>query len=290
MLNETWMTETHKDLDIPKPESRRHSRSSRGRRRTTLLLTVLLAGIVPEVVAQAVEHVPVYEVSTIKPSRPEERARGIGPDGRRFIANYTTISQVMQYAYNLQEKQIVNAPAWFDHETFDLVVIADGGEPSVPQWRVILRQMLVERFKIDFHHEERTMVAYLLTVAKSGPKLEGSNSQPGTQNGVHILRGPHQWMKAIGVHATMTELAAELQRVEMDRPVVDQTGLSGVFDFTLIATSTKPFFEGEEPAQGEDAPPVLFTALEEQLGLRLVPGKAPVDCFVIDHVERPMAD
>jgi uncharacterized protein (TIGR03435 family) len=245
----------------------------------------------------AVETGPSFEVATIRPSAPEEHARALGWDGRHFSARFTTISQMVQFAYNLQEKQIVNAPAWMDTATYDIEAQAEAGQPLAADFRVMMQHLLAERFGMRAHRELRMLSAYELVVAKGGAKLQAPK-EPGAKDqaqaeippGVRIQRGPHQWMRVVGVRGTMPQLAAELQRVETDRPVVDRTGLAGEFDFTMTATSEKPFFKGETPATGDDAPPVIFTAIQEQLGLKLEPVKTAVECLVLDHVERPSAN
>jgi uncharacterized protein (TIGR03435 family) len=229
-------------------------------------------------------------VATIKPSSPDERGRAIGWEGRHFTAHYTTISQVAQFAFGLQERQILGAPGWFDTETFDIDVQADRGELSVADWKVVLQQLLADRFRLQYHNEQKVMPAYILKVAKGGPKLQPPTHDPTLPPSVRIQRGPHQFLRVMGNRGTMAALAAELQRVEMDRPVVDQTGLPGEFNFTLTATSTKPFFAGETPDASDNAPPGLFTAMQEQLGLKLDPARASVQCLVLDRVERPSAN
>jgi uncharacterized protein (TIGR03435 family) len=240
----------------------------------------------------AVEAGPSFEVATIRPSTPEEHGRALGWDGRHFSAKFTTISQMVQFAYNLQEKQIVNAPVWMDTATYDIEAQAEVGQPLSADFRVMMQHLLAERFAMKAHWEPRTLSAYELVVAKGGPKLQTPKDQAQAEipPGVRIQRGPHEWMKVVGVGGTMPQLAAELQRVEADRPVVDRTGLAGEFDFTMTATSEKPFFKGETPATGDDAPPVIFTAIQEQLGLKLEPVKTAVECLVLAHVERPSAN
>lgn len=236
-----------------------------------------------------------FEVATIRPSAPEEHARGLGWEGRRFTARYTTISQMVQFAYNLQAKQVVNAPGWLDTATYDIEAQAEAGEPTAAEFRVMMQHLLAERLGMKTHWEPRTLSAYELVVAKGGAKLhvakdEAAREQAEIPPGVRIMRGPHQWMKVVGVGGTMAELAAELQRVETDRPVVDRTGLAGEYDFSFTATSAKPFFEGEGPDTGDAAPPLIFTAIQEQLGLRLEPVKTAVECLVVDEVQRPSAN
>jgi len=247
--------------------------------------------------AQTAMAGPGFEVATIRPSAPEEHARSLGWEGRRFTARYTTISQMVQFAYNLQAKQVVNAPGWLDSATYDIeaqagVEDAGAGEPSAAEFRGMMQHLLVERFGLKTHSEPRAMAAYELVVAKGGAKLQAAKDQAQAEipPGVRIMRGPHQWMRVVGVHGTMAELAAELQRVETDRPVVDRTGIKGEYDFSFTATSAKPFFEGEGPDTGDAAAPLIFTAIQEQLGLRLEPVKTAVQCLVVDAVERPSAN
>jgi uncharacterized protein (TIGR03435 family) len=199
---------------------------------------------------------------------------------------------MVQFAYNLQAKQVVNAPGWLDTATYDIEAQADAGEPTAAEFRGMMQRLLAERLGMKTHWEARTMSAYELVVAKGGAKLQEpkEHAEAEIPAGVRVQRGPHQWMRVMGVRGTMPELAAELQRVETDRPVVDRTGLAGEFDFTMTATSAKPFFEGEGPDTGDAAPPLIFTAIQEQLGLRLEPVKTAVQCLVVDAVERPSSN
>jgi uncharacterized protein (TIGR03435 family) len=264
------------------------------------LLGLAVGMVTAGVQAQTAVPGTSFEVATIRPSAPEEHARSLGWEGRRFTARDTTISQMVQFAYNLQAKQVVNAPGWLDSATYDIEAQAAAGEPSAAEFRVMMQHLLAERFGMKTHREPRTMSAYELVVAKGGAKLQTTRLQAAKDQaaqaqaeippGVRIQRGPHQWMRVVGVRGTMPELAAELQRVETDRPVVDRTGLAGEYDFSFTATSAKPFFEGEGPDTGDAAPPLIFTAIQEQLGLRLEPVKTAVECLVVDAVDRPSAN
>jgi uncharacterized protein (TIGR03435 family) len=257
----------------------------------------MVAGMVTAMATGQSVAGPSFEVATIRPSAPEEHARMIGWEGRHFTARYTTISQMVQFAYNLQAKQVVDGPPWLDRATYDIEAQAAAGEPSGAEFRAMMQHLLADRFAMKTHRELRILSAYELVVAKGGAKLQAAKEPAPTQQaqeeippGVRIQRGPHQWMKVVGVRGTMPELAAELQRVETDRPVVDRTGLVGEYDFSFTATSAKPFFEGEGPDTGDAAPPLIFTAIEEQLGLRLESVKTAVECLVMDEVERPSAN
>jgi len=197
---------------------------------------------------------------------------------------------MVQFAYNLQEKQILDAPAWFGSTTYDIEAQAEAGQPLAAEFRVMMQHLLAERFGMKTHRESRTMPAYALVVAKGGPKLGVAKDDPDMPPGVRIQKGQHQYMRAYGVHGTMAQLAAELQRVETDRPVVDKTGITGEYNFSLTATSEKAHFPGDTPATGDDAPPLLFSAIQDQLGLKLEAVKTEVECLVVDHVERPSLD
>jgi uncharacterized protein (TIGR03435 family) len=260
--------------------------------RMRVMAAVFIVGSLMAVHAQMTQAGPSFEVATIKPSTPGQSGRGMGWDGRRYNSNNMTMSQIMQFAYNVQEKQIVGEPSWFDTEKFDIAGQTEKSEATPAEWRLMMQRLLEERLKMHYHHEQKVMPAYVMSVAKGGPKfkapeLEIMNS---FKDVVRIQRGQHMWLKVIGVQGSMPQLAAELQRVEMDRPVVDQTRLTGRYDFTMTATSLKPFFAGEEPSTGEDAPPELFTAMREQLGLKLEPTKTEVDCLVLESVQKPVVD
>ena len=258
------------------------------------LVGVMTAGMRGQSVAAAGMS---FEVATIRPNAPDEpHNRGISWEGRHFTARYTTMSQMVQFAYNVQAKQIVNAPGWLDSATYDIEAQAPvgdpvGRDPTAAQFRGMMQRLLAERLGMKTHWEPRTMAAYQLVVAKGGAKLQASKIEDRTKAeippGVRIQRGPHLWMRVLGVGGTMPELAAELQRVEFDRPVVDRTGITGEFDFAVTATSTKPYFAGEVPDTSDAAPPTIFTALQEQLGLKLEPVKTAVQCLMVDAVERP---
>ena len=250
--------------------------------------------------AQAGTSSAEFEVATIRPNAPDEpHNRGISWEGRHFTAHYTTMSQMVQFAYNLQAKQVVNAPGWLDSATYDIEALAPvgepaGREPTAAEFRLMMQRLLAERLGMKTHWEPRTMSAYELVVAKGGARLKAAKTEDRATAeippGVRIQRGAHLWMRVLGVGGTMPELAAELQRVEFDRPVVDRTGIPGEFDFAVTATSTKPYFVGEVPDTSDTAPPSIFTAIQEQLGLKLEPVKTAVQCLVVDAVERPSAN
>jgi uncharacterized protein (TIGR03435 family) len=238
--------------------------------------------------AMAADANPSFEVSTVKPSKPDTPGRAITIRGRIFTTFNTTLSSLVTFAYGIHPRQITGAPEWVEREKYDVTAQPDGeGQPNEKQWRSMLQKLLADRFKLSFHREKRELPVYALVVDKNGSKLTKNDSDP---NGL-----PGLFFRGLGVlparNATMVDFAGLLQTAVLDRPVVDQTGLAGRFDFTLTWTPDETQFGAlgikvPPPPDGATAPG-LFTAVQEQLGLKLDSTKAPVDVLVVDRVEKP---
>jgi uncharacterized protein (TIGR03435 family) len=229
---------------------------------------------------------PTFEVATIKPSDPSFCcARTFGRDGRRFFTTNTNLRYLMQYAFNLQASQIAGEPAWFNEDRFNVDGEIDGeGIPTDHQWKVALQNLLIDRFHIQLHHENRVLPAYALVIAKGGSKLPKGDPTHAQSMGFRGAAG--ETMYGRGTNTPLTDFIGNLQRIVLDRPVVDQTGLTGTFEIQFEFTREDPQSLGmSEPPEG--APPNVFLAIQSQLGLKLQPTKAPVDVFVIDHAEKP---
>jgi uncharacterized protein (TIGR03435 family) len=232
---------------------------------------------------------PVFEVTTIKPSNPDTPGKSIlvGRGGANlFSTTNSTVQDLIVFAYGIHVRQLTNAPGWVETEAFDVTGKPDRpGMPNETQVRGMVQKMLEDRFHLSFHREKKELSAYTITVVKTGPKLT-KNDTGGLLPGFGG-RGPG----SIGVrNSNMEQFAGFLQARILDRPVVDQTGLAGKFDFTL---TWRP---DQLPPQGPNAPPLpadiesradIFTAFQEQLGLKLEATKAPVEVLVIDRVEKP---
>ena len=232
---------------------------------------------------------PSFDVVTLKPSKPGQDGIGITVDGRRFSTRNTSVIAMMDFAYGTHPKQIVNAPAWMSDEKFDIEGTPDAeGAPNDRQWKGMLQKMLADRFGVKFHKDSREMPAYTLTVAKGGPKLEKSG---GDADGL-----PGLFFSQLGnlhvMNANMGDFSHLMQEVVLDRPVVDETKLAGRWNFTLKWTPDETQFggaaaKGPKPAEAADAPPPLFTAMPEEIGLRLEAARTAVPVLVIDHAEKP---
>ena len=230
-----------------------------------------------------------FEVSTIKPSNPATPGFSIlvgRGGGNTLTTTNTTLNDLITFAYGIHVRQIAGAPSWAESERFDVTAKPEQpGIPNATQIRMMMQKLLTERFDLTFHNEKRELSAFTLTVGKNGPKMAQSQTG-GILPGIGG-RGPG----AIGVrNASMGDFAGFLQGRLLDRPVVDQTGLNGRFDFTLEWRPDPPPNAGPNAPQLPpeiEARPDLFTAMQEQIGLKLEPGRTQVEALVIDKVTKP---
>jgi uncharacterized protein (TIGR03435 family) len=208
-----------------------------------------------------------------------------------FRTGNLSIRDLIQYAYNLPKSQIVGGPGWLDSGMYDidaksspevdvrLKAMPDGD--AAQQKRVMVRELLKERFSLTTHEETRVLPVYNLVLAKGGAKF-----QPSDHSGTRIDVGRSR-IHVQGSDDTIGLLARELAQSQ-GRLVVNRTGLTGRYDLTLRWTPDEtPLLNGEPDP---NAPPGLFTAIQDQLGLKLESGKGPVPVLVIDHIEPPSAN
>jgi uncharacterized protein (TIGR03435 family) len=240
----------------------------------------------PPTAAPAASAAPEIEAATIKPVKaPNPNNMHDTTEGRRLTMRYTTLRDLMMMAYEVDPRQIVGGPAWVATDEYDIdLVVADGVQVNQCE-EAILGELLADRFQLKFHREQRVMAVYVLEVAKGGPKLKAADANDVENSGCEHL-GVCSFRKR-----TLGNFARFMQFVVMDKPVVDKTGLTGEFDFTLRWTPDETQFNGmgfRVPVpEGTAALPGLFTAIQEQLGLKLEPQKTQAQALVIDHVERP---
>ncbi len=230
---------------------------------------------------------PVFEVAIIKPSKPDQPGRAFQLRGREFFTVNTSVSDLINFAYGLHAKQITGGPDWIRTDKYDLQAKPDiDGRPSDRQLKSMVAKLLTDRFQLTFHREKKELAVYAITVAKGGQKLTPSDGSSNL---------PSLFFRGLGNlparNATMTDFAGVMQSAVLDRPVVDQTGLAGRFDFQLLWTPDEFQFGGlgvkPPPPSDKDTAPDLFTAFQQQLGLKLESTKAQVDVVVVDRVEKP---
>jgi uncharacterized protein (TIGR03435 family) len=267
-------------------------------------LAVLLLAGAPAARAQSPElDNPAFEAATVRPNASAETRRQIEVlPGGRFNAINMTLWQIISIAYPVDGKfrdanTLTGGPGWIDSDRFDIIAKAEGSphldtnkpgstvtdvdRDAVERIRMMLRRFLAERFKLRLHNETRQLPIYDLVKAKDAdaPKsaLQKAAGDCGRECGSIRRTGPD---KVVGTSVSMGSVAHTMSDW-VQRPVVDKSGIAGPIDFTLTwSPDSTP----------DSTAPSIFTAVEEQLGLKLVPARGPVDVLVIDFAERPVPD
>ena len=256
-------------------------------------------------------HAQAFDAASVKPSsggRPEPNGGPGTKDPGRIHYPNLSLQSFLQIAYRLQPFQIVG-PGWLDTERYDIDAVLPP-DTTPDQFHAMLQNLLATRFRIESHRETRQLSGYALVLARNGPKFTESRSEFGppkdTSDSARPQLGkdgyfvppkrPGLFFQLVGTNAAresfqesaIAELANSLQS-QLQRPVVDATGLAGKYDFVLTFST-----EGLDLGKGRmlvgpnslENPPDLFHALPSQLGLRLEPRKAPAEMLVIDHAEK----
>lgn len=226
---------------------------------------------------------PGFQVATIKPSQPQE-SRTMQIRGNRFATTDTSVSDLLKYAYGLHEQEIVGGPSWLETQKFDLMCDPETeARPSTDDFKKMVQALLSDRFRLVAHREIRDLSVLEIVNARTGPRLTKSDMPP---NGLPTYGyAPGQLSVR---NATMADFATYLQRFVTDRPVFDRTGAAGKYDLDLRWTPDDS--QIEESRQGDERNtsfPGLYTAIQEQLGLKLQEAKRPAPVLVIDQVELP---
>jgi uncharacterized protein (TIGR03435 family) len=198
------------------------------------------------------------------------------PGGR--LSTKSWLKQLIQIAYGVEDYRVVGGPSWLTSDWYDIEAKAASASADRGEMTLMLKSLLSDRFNLRVREELRDFAAYNLVVDKNGPRLrplkDGEASRCTRDNSA--LCG----VKTVGT-------LAKVLQYSVGRPIFDKTGIDGRFDILLDYDSFS--IRGQTPPSGYEKPS-LFTALQEQLGLKLESTKAPVDVLVIDHVERPTPD
>lgn len=263
--------------------------------KTMLLLIIAfpgLAAIPLRAQSMPADATPSFEVATIKPTNEDLVGAAYGMQGHVFSTRNTSLSYLLAYSNDMQQNQIIGAPAWADTEKFDIKAEPDIlGQPSHQQLNSMVQKLLADRFRLTCHREKRELPAYVLVLDSPILKIAKSDGDPAGTPSFSF----HGFGKIVVTNSTITDFVHLLQVFVLDRPVVDQTGLTGRYNFTLTWTpdDSQYFRIGMKPVQPSataDAPPDLFAAISQQMGMKLHAAKVPVDVLVIDHVEKPSAN
>jgi uncharacterized protein (TIGR03435 family) len=235
---------------------------------------------------------PEFTVATIKPSSPDAPRGGYGFRGQDVTTTNVTVNWMIKLAYNIHARQIEGGPAWLDSAKYDTVGRPDTpGQPSRDQMKLMVQKLLTDRFQLKFHTEKKELPVYAMVVLKTGAKITLSAADPNAFPGIGFGQGPGV-LSLTGRNATLDQMVNALQSNVLDKPVVNQTGLIGRYDFALKftpdATQIANFGAGAPGNAADlDAPPDIFAAFQQQLGLKLESTKAAVDVMVIEKIERP---
>lgn len=229
----------------------------------------------------------LFDVSTFKPSKPGTVGRGAQIGKHEFRSQNTSLIFLMEWAFVLQAHQIIGLPAWSDTDKWDVDAKTDAiGQASDERMKRMMQKLLAERFKLKYHMDKKELPVYELVVGKDGPKLTKSETIGDRHSGGGS--GNHR----IFSNYAMQNLCDVLGRYYLAKPMIDKTGLKDRYDFTLNWTPDEFQYSVmgipvPPPSDSADAPPGLFIAIQQQLGLKIEQGRDLTDVLVIDHVERP---
>ncbi|MBZ5675272.1 MAG: TIGR03435 family protein [Acidobacteriia bacterium] len=209
-----------------------------------------------------------FEVTSVKPNKSGSNSSHTSTTDHGITAENVSLKQLIQRAYGVADYSL-SGPVWLGDDKFDIAAKQPDGTPK-GQTRTMLQSLLAERFGLAVHFEQKSLSGYALIAGKKPPVLHDKPAGAGTNT--NTGRGTIK-----GTNVSMADLAGLLSR-QLDQPVQDQTGLPGVLDISLEWSP--------DPAQADDRATSLFTALQEQLGLKLQAQKVTVEVLVVDHAER----
>ena len=239
---------------------------------------------------------PEFAVVSIKPNNAEGRTGyGIGRGGSH--GTHVTLQALIGLAYRVPPFEIIGGPNWIRSDGFDVECKADDPTTDNNQLRLMLQSTLEDRFKLKLHRETRDSNVYALVVSKSGAKIDLSSDQvsPDDVSQTQPGDGPNHGgiLQGDGLligNAVMLSRFATVLSPQLERVVIDRTGLAGRFDIRLTwppDSRESPQYAKDRPSQDTSDAPSIFTAIQEQLGLKLESAKGSVDLIVIDHAEKP---
>ncbi len=209
---------------------------------------------------------PEFTVATIKPSSPDAPRGGYGFRGQDVTTTNVTVNWLIKLAYSVHARQITGGAAWLDSAKYDVVGRPDTpGQPSRDQMKLMLRKLLADRFQLKFHTEKRELPVYAMVVLKTGAKITVSADDPNAFPGIGFGQGPGV-LSLFGRNTTLDGVANALQSNVLDKPVVNQTGLTGRYDFTLKFTPDQTQIAnfgalppGAPAARPRQSPPDIFS-------------------------------
>lgn len=270
-----------------------------GRSKWMLAVVVLLAIFLPSVTkAQTAEAetqvaTPIYDVVSIVPNKSDNGNWGINTHDASFTATNISLQSLVANAYNIRDGLISGIPAWAGSARFDVnAKIVDPDLPALKkltkeQRAAMLAAILAERFQLKVHTETKILPVYELVVLKQGPKFKESKTQDEKSGGMSASDS-EVTLTAAPLASLIYMLAGHLHRT-----VIDKTGLNAKYDLHMKWAADRAAMAGPDGGRVEasdESGPSIFTALQEQLGLKLESTKGPVTTLVVDHAEPPSAN
>ena len=233
--------------------------------------------------AQTNEDSSAYDIVSVKPSPPGSPPGGVDPlpSGTGYKGDATTVKSMISVMYRIPIRQIVGGPEWLGEDKFDVAAISDQPH-TTDELHLMFQKMLADRFHLKVHTETKAGRIYALAITKSGAKLTPSSTS--SEHNIPITNGGSNQFIGSDVRMNFFCWWLGLRLQNDERPVVDQTGLTGAYDFTLFF---RPQLPPDATTDEQDNRPTIFDALRDELGLELIPKKGPVEYLVIDHIERP---
>jgi uncharacterized protein (TIGR03435 family) len=227
----------------------------------------------------AFAQVPAFDVASIKLHKGEVTfSSDPSPRGRRVTATASTLLDMITYAYGMRYDQISGGPNWAGTAHYDLEARSEGeGALTTVQSRQMVQSLLADRFQLKVRRETQEVPIYVLVVGKNGPKFK--ESAPDAANGNHV-RGNDKGLHMEATKGTMASLVNQLSHTA-GRPVLDGTGLTGTYAYTL------DWFPANRVPPTDLYAPSMFDALQEQLGLKLESSKGPQERLVIEYAAKP---
>jgi bla regulator protein blaR1 len=262
---------------------------------TQLARTSLIFGaVVIAALGQSPPPPKEFDVATVKPNSANDNRFMIRPlPGGGLSISGVPLKMLIMEAYDVRAFQLSGGPGWMSTERWDIEAKTEGvkGQLPIEQTLKMLQALIVDRFHLEVHHETKEMTVYALVVGKNGSKLTPHTGEPAQPQERLQARPGLLSVKQLGIAALVRQLT-----LQVGRTVIDKTKLTGAYDFTLKWTP-EPGQGGPEsiglppdpqlPAPSESNGPSIFTALQEQLGLRLDAQKGSVDIIVVDRAEKP---
>jgi uncharacterized protein (TIGR03435 family) len=233
---------------------------------------------------------PAFDVVSIKPNKTDSGNVSTNMSNAKFDASNVSLEMMILNVYDLKENQLTGLPHWAESDRFDITAKVSEPDPAVmkhltqEQRQKMLEVILLDRFQLKFHHELKMLPVYEMVLVKGGPKFkETTAAEAASENGVNGVRAGGVSIHNTQLYATgvpLSDLASHLSG-QLHRIVIDKTGLNGKYNLSLAWTPD------DAPPGRESTAPTLFTALQEELGLRLQSSKAEVEMFVVDSVAQP---